>query len=456
MRLGAARRGTKGGVWAPRLAMLWQPVCGWKHRLAGTGSHPPCTAPCRTHAVLRHACPAAPLAAPSHPSVCSCMMGDTIAMDQLLAEFIEGQVRIVEGKRAAVPERWFEPAQRPASQAAAPNGDSPHTNSGLPQAEAGQQQTSASSSQARRQVWSDAVDVAQVQQQPERVQAAAAEQAAAGSASFPDRSSGGGAAPGAWSDDMASVLVVDYREPEEAAAAGSSAGAARTAAEPAAAPGLAPWVQSVRGGIVGTSFDLGEAAGSWEADWSSHLSGDDSYTGIRSDADSDSQGSGSAIASVDGGRFESSFSSSHSSDAGQPLSEEALERRLCRMEEQLQHITTLLEGQPPAQQAQQAQQPPAWQSAMFEQQVRGGWRVAGCTLFAHAHLSLPPPHKCCWRVVRLHLLPVSRFVRRLADWSLRYTCLPTVHALLRPPPLLSRLLSLLRPRWRRLCIPRSS
>ena len=284
-------------------------------------------------------------------------MGDTIAMDELLVEFIEGQVRIVEGRRAAVPERWGEQLQQPASQAA-PNGDSLHT-SGVPPQEPQWQGSSSSSSSSRgvdaserQAVWSDTF---------------ASVQAPAGGSSAGPSSSSGAARRGAWSDDMASVLVVDYRESQEAAAGGSAGGSA-VPVEPAA---------GLRSGIVGSSFDMGDAAGasSGEDDWSSHLSG---YSGMRSDSDSGDEGGSSGggnggIAVASNGMSEGHRHSS--ADAAQPLYEEALERRLSRMEEQLQHITTLLEGQPPAQQAQQAQQPPSWQSAMFEPQARRGWAL---------------------------------------------------------------------------------
>lgn len=330
-----------------------------------------------------------PAALRPHPA-CRCMMGDTIAMDQLLTEFIEGQVRIVEGQRSAVPERCFEPVQRPVSQAAT-SSDSLHTGSGSPWADEWQGGSSAAAAAAQQQqtVWSDAAAAAQEQAVP-----------SSGGAS----SSGGSVGPSAWSDDMASVLVVDYREPSESseAAAGSSAAAAPAAAEAAraeavqAAPAPAEPPAWQRSGIVGSSFDMGDASSSsssGEDDWSSQLSalsGRSGHSSQRSGSDSDSEGrgNGSGNGSAQGGNGsveagfgfdeQGAFVETHSRARGEQLQyDAALERRLCRMEQQLQHITTLLEAQPPAQQAQhaqQAQQAPAWQSAMFEpQQVRQVW-----------------------------------------------------------------------------------
>lgn len=291
-------------------------------------------------------------------------MGDTIAMDELLVEFIEGQVRIVEGRRAAVPERWGEQLQQPASQAA-PNGDSLHTSGVPPQEPQWQGSSSSSSSRGvdaneRQAVWSDTF--------------ASVQEPAGGSSAGPSSSSSsssGTAGRSAWSDDLASVLVVDYRASQEAAAGGSAGGSA-VPVEPAA---------GLRSGVVGSSFDMGDAAGasSGEDDWGSHLSG---CSGMRIDSDSGDEGGSSSGVNGDIAIASNGIGEGHrhsSADAAQPLYEEALERRLSRMEEQLQHITTLLEGQPPAQQAQQAQQPPSWQSAMFEPQARRrvGFGVGG-------------------------------------------------------------------------------
>ena len=333
-------------------------------------------------------------------------MGDTIAMDQLLTEFIEGQVRIVEGQRSAVPERCFEPVQRQVSQAAT-SSDSLHTSSGSQWADEWQGGSSdaAAAAQQQQTVWSDAAA------------AAAHEQVAPSSAA--GSSSGGSAGSSAWSDDMASVLVVDYREPGESSetVAGSSAAAAVAAAEAAeAAPVEAAQAEPPawqRSGIVGSSFDMGDASGSsssGEDDWSSQLSalsGRSGHSAQRSGSDSDSEGRGNGSVEAGFGFDEQgAFVETHSRAGGEQLQyDAALERRLCRMEQQLQHITTLLEGQPPAQQAQHAQQP-TWQRAMFEQQVRQekGWHAGGCEQF-----NLPPP---AYTVVLLGCCGVRNCCRR--------------------------------------------
>ncbi|KAI7843209.1 hypothetical protein COHA_003190 [Chlorella ohadii] len=110
-----------------------------------------------------------------------CMMGETISVSTMLAEVIESQVKVVDGRRPDVAERWFTPEPRAVNRPTW--SDWQHT-----------QHSAAGAAGAQR------------AQQAEQAQAHAAaihhaEAAVNGSSS----------APRAWSDDFSSVMVVDYR-----------------------------------------------------------------------------------------------------------------------------------------------------------------------------------------------------------------------------------------------------
>ena len=289
------------------------------------------------------------------------MMGETISVSTMLAEVIESQVKVVDGRRPDVAERWFTPEPRAVN----------------------------------RPTWSDwqhtqhsAAGAAGAQRAQQAVQAQAhaaaihhAEAAVNGSSS----------APRAWSDDFSSVMVVDYRpkpgsQPVETASTavganghtnGHANGHVNGHVNGAAVNGTA-----VNGHVNGTSHSTSSAGLNGTA-----VNGDSGAAGLGShtaapvngstpsSSSSSSSGSSSSSPVVEGSRFAdwagvgttlagSSSSTAHGapfadwagdgSADGQPLFEGALDKRLTGIEDQLQRIAGLLEMMPKSQQAQQA------------------------------------------------------------------------------------------------------
>ncbi|PRW33803.1 hypothetical protein C2E21_7295 [Chlorella sorokiniana] len=268
-----------------------------------------------------------------------CMMGETISVSTMLAEVIESQVKVVDGRRPDVAERWFTPEPRAVN----------------------------------RQSWEDfqraqrAQQAQQAQQHsaagPQHAQQAEPAQAhAAPSHSAEGGVNGSSSARKAWSDDFSSVMVVDYRPKPGAQAAEPASASASSAA--------------VNGNVNGTPVNGTPV----------NVNGSSEATGLNGRAaaplngathTSSSSSGGSDGASAPGSRcfaewagVSGALDSSSSSTAqdvpfadfadwagdGQPEYEQVLDKRLTGIEDQLSRIAGLLEMMPKSQLAQQEQQ----------------------------------------------------------------------------------------------------
>ena len=293
-------------------------------------------------------------------------MGETISVSTMLAEVIESQVKVVDGRRPDVAERWFTPEPRAVNR-------------------------SAWSDWQRTQHSTTGAAGAQHHQQAEP---AYAEHAAA-SHSAEGGINGSSAAPRAWSDDFSSVMVVDYRpkpgshsaEPAATSLASSvsdttvngtavngyvNGTAVNGAAVKGHVNGTAVNGAAVNGHVNGTPVDSMQVNGT-QANGSSEAGGLNSnaaapVNGTAHSSSSSSSSPAPSFADWAGVSGALSGSSSAAQDVpfadwagdGQPVYEEVLDKRLTGIEDQLQRIAGLLEMMPKSQQlaqlAQQAQQ----------------------------------------------------------------------------------------------------
>lgn len=291
-----------------------------------------------------HLCPPAHLASLS-ASTCRCMMGETISVSTMLAEVIESQVKVVDGRRPDVAERWFTPEPRAVNRSA------------WSEWQHAQQSTAGTAGAA-------GAAGAQQHQQAEPAQAAHAAASHTADAGV----NGSSSAPRAWSDDFSSVMVVDYRpkpqQPAESAA--TLNGHANGSAVNGAAVNGAAVNGHVNGAVVnGTAVNghVNGAAvhGSSEA---AGLNGHAINGAVTSSTSTSGSGSvsGSRFADWAGSSGDLAGSSSSSSeldvpfadwagDGSQPVYEEVLDKRLTGIEDQLSRIAGLLEMMPTGQQA---------------------------------------------------------------------------------------------------------
>ncbi len=285
-------------------------------------------------------------------------MGETISVSTMLAEVIESQVKVVDGRRPDVAERWFTPEPRAVNRPTW--SDWQHTQHSTAGAAGSQHSQQAEQAQAH---------------------AKASHSAEAGA-------NGSSSAPRAWSDDFSSVMVVDYRpkpgaQPAETVTTASSVnGRVDGAAVNRHVNGAAVNGTAMNGLVNGASHSTSSAGLNGVA-----VNGDSGAAGLGShtaapvngstpsSTPSSSSSSSSSSPVVEGSRFAdwagvsgaldgSSSSTAHGapfadwagdgSAGGQPLFEGVLDKRLTGIEDQLQRIAGLLEMMPKSQQAQQA------------------------------------------------------------------------------------------------------
>ena len=285
-------------------------------------------------------------------------MGETISVSTMLAEVIESQVKVVDGRRPDVAERWFTAEPRAVNRSAWSDWQrTQHSTAGTAGAQHHQQA------------------------EPAHAEHAAASHSAEGGVN------GSSAAPRAWSDDFSSVMVVDYRpkpgsQPAETAATSSASSVNGTAVNGTAVNGHVNGT-AVNGAAVNGAAVNGHANGTpvnsmqvngTPANGSSEAGGINSNAAapVNGTAHSSSSSSSSPApsfadwAGVSGALDGSSSSTAHDvpfadwAGDGQPVYEEVLDKRLTGIEDQLQRIAGLLEMMPKSQQlaqlAQQAQQ----------------------------------------------------------------------------------------------------